>query len=121
MVPKPLLGPILGNDSLTRGLGDAEARLLVEWLVEQVERAAQDLAPLPPPESLVRQLCDRARAVSRFVQLWCYANARGAACQLAATERFPWPLPADEQDPYELMRSILAWEADRAAAPAVHD
>jgi hypothetical protein len=113
MVPKPLLGPILDNDSLTRGLGDSEARLLVEWLVDQVERLAADIAPLPPSDTLVRQLCRRARSVSRFVHLWCHAGARGAACQLAATERFPWPLPTDAIDPYELMRSILAWEADR--------
>ena len=28
---KPLLSPILDNDLLTRGLGDPEARMLVEW------------------------------------------------------------------------------------------
>src|SRR5438477_10403969 len=113
MISKALLSPILDNDSLTRGLGDAEARLLVEWLVDQVERVCDDLAPLPTPPTLVNRLCGRARSISRFVQLWCYTNARGAACQLAATERFPWPLPTDTADPYELMYTILTWEADR--------
>src|SRR5437764_1402773 len=113
MIPKPLLSPILDNDNLTRGLGDAEARLLVEWLVDQVERVSDDLAPLPTPPKLVNRFCDRARSISRFVHLWCYAEARGAAYQLAATERFPWPLPIEAADPYELMHSILSWEADR--------
>ncbi|MBV9124983.1 MAG: hypothetical protein JO112_16640, partial [Planctomycetes bacterium] len=37
---KPFWSPILQDDALTRGLGDPEARVLVEWLVEQVERLA---------------------------------------------------------------------------------
>jgi len=37
MVAKELLSPILQDDSLTRGLGDAEARVLVEWLVDRSE------------------------------------------------------------------------------------
>ena len=111
MVPKLLLEPILDNDRLTRGLGDAEASLLVEWLVDQVERISAEIAPQPTPAHLVSRLCSRGRAISRFIQLWCYANAHGAACQLAATERFPWPLPTAPADPYELMHSILAWEA----------
>lgn len=118
MVPKPLLDPIWENDALTRGLGDAEARLLVEWLVERVEQLAEELAPVPVPDYLVRRWCGRARSLSRFVQLWCYANAHGAACQLAATERFPWPLPTEPCDPYELMDRILAWETDREVSNA---
>lgn len=121
MVPKLLLDPILANDHLTRGLGDAEARLLVEWLVDQVERLAAELDPIPASETLVRRLCHRARSVSRFVQLWCHSNARGAACQLAATERFPWPLPTEAVDPYELMHSILHWETDRESEPNLYN
>ena len=41
MLAKRLLSHILDNEALTRGLGDPEARLLVEWLVEQAERLAQ--------------------------------------------------------------------------------
>src|SRR5438132_8189550 len=37
MQANPLLHHILDDDALTRCLGDAEARVLVEWLVEQAE------------------------------------------------------------------------------------
>jgi hypothetical protein len=111
MLVKPLLSHILDNDALTRGLGDAEARILVEWLVER----AEDLAEAAPSEETawggLKRLCRRARAIGRFVGLWCHHHEPGAAGQLAAAERFTWPLPDGPTDPCELMQSILEWEA----------
>ena len=109
MCLKPLLRPILNDDGLTRGLGDAEARALVEWLVARAEErhASAGLDAVPAE---VARLCRRARAIARFVWLWCYQDAFGAACQLAATERFTWPLPTEATDPYDLMTEILFWE-----------
>jgi hypothetical protein len=103
---------IVNDEALTRGLADPEARLLVEWLVEQAEVLA---ARLPCEDTLaeaIRRLCRRARAISRFVRLWCHDRARGAACQLAAAERFAWPLPTTPLDPFDLMQLILGYEAD---------
>ena len=105
----PLLRDILDDDALTRGLGDAEARVLVEWLVEETER----LAEVGPPEIAareVRRLCKRGRAVAHFVRLWSLDHAWGPALQLAATERFAWPLPDTQLDPCELMQEIVFWE-----------
>jgi hypothetical protein len=107
---KTLLAPILGDDNLTRGLGDAEARILVEWLVERAE--AQHVAVAPEQaHGHVVDLCRRARAISRFVSLWCHQHSHGAACQLAATQRFAFPLPCTDVDPCDLMLDILQWEA----------
>src|SRR5207249_2867963 len=67
-----VLSLIVANEALTRGLADPEARMLIQWLVERAERLA---AAAPPPEVLeaeVTRLCRRARAVARFVSLWCY-------------------------------------------------
>jgi hypothetical protein len=108
----PLIQLVLGDEALTRGLGDAEARVLVERLVERAEGlAAADPAGA---QAELRRLCRRARAFARFVALWGQRRGRGAACQLAASERFAWPLPGGDADPCELMQSILHWEA---AAP----
>lgn len=108
MLARPLLSHILENDALTRGLGDPEARVLVEWLVEQAERLPGADAAL---EQEVEKLCLRARAIGRFVALWCYQRERGAAVQLAASQRFHWPLPTSRTvDPCELMQEILASE-----------
>src|SRR5690348_3835463 len=96
---QPLLRPILDDEALTRHLGDAEARMLVEWLVERAERGAS-----------VAALCRRARAISLFVGLWCYRGDRGAAGQLANAERFDWPLPHADIDPCTLMECILYYE-----------
>jgi hypothetical protein len=106
-----LLHPILTDDALTRGLGDAEARILVEGLVEQAEYLGQ----VGPPEwaaEQVRRLCRRGRAVARFVALWCHNRERGAASQLVASERFSWPMPDSQADPCEVMQSIVTWEAE---------
>ncbi|HWY86054.1 MAG TPA: hypothetical protein VNX28_04985 [Gemmataceae bacterium] len=112
MLSRALLRPILEDDSLTRGLGDAEARVLVEWLVERMESRHASSSMERTREELAFW-CRRARAIGRFVTLWCYQNDHGAACQLAATERFPWPFPPTDADACDLMIDILAWEKDQ--------
>jgi hypothetical protein len=108
---RQLLNHILGDDALTRGLRDPEARMLVEWLVERAEELAQSARPEAAAVAEVERLCRRGRAISRFVGLWCHRGARRAALQLACTERFAWPLPTALMDPCELMQSIIDWEA----------
>ena len=112
VLAKSMMTPILHNDALTRGLADPEARILVEWLVDQAERQAFGTITDEELHQRVQQLCERGRAISRFVSLWCHERQRGAACQLAAVERFTWPLPTDRRiDPCELMHTILQCEA----------
>ena len=114
MLARPLLRQILENESLTRGLADPEARILVEWLVERAELlgaggiSEQILAPA------VHALCLRGRAIARFVALWCHAGQRAGAMQLAASQRFTWPLPnTSDPDPCELMQFILGCEEEQ--------
>jgi hypothetical protein len=104
-----LLRPILHNDNLTRRLGDAEARLLIEWLVEQAE-GIQEIGEAAA-KIVVADLCRRGRSIGRFVTLWCQDGNYAAACQLAASERFAWPLPSGPIDAFDLMQGILAWES----------
>ncbi len=110
MMVDSLLRPILDNDALTRGLGDPEARVLVEWLVEQVEFLARGSGTEDSARRRVDGLCRRARCIGRFVALWAQPHSQGAACQLAATERFRWPLPTPDVDPCDLMQHILRHE-----------
>jgi hypothetical protein len=112
MVANPLLHQILSDERLTHGLGDAEARILVEWLVEQTEDLIKQ-SNASDSATEVNWLCRRGRAVARFVRLWCLERARGAAGQLAAAERFAWPLPPGGADPCELMQAIVSWEGDQ--------
>ena len=106
-----LLRPILSDDALTRHLGDSEARILVEWLVDRAERIETDA----DAEAKVRVLCRRARAIGLFVGLWCHRGQRGAAAQLANAERFDWPLPEPGVDADTVMEHILDYEARMAA------
>jgi hypothetical protein len=107
---KALLEPVLDDELLTRGLGDEEARLLIDWLVDHVELLVQRLSCVERCRHEIGRLCRRARGVSRFVNLWCHQACHGAACQLAASERFTFPLPLPEVDAYDLMREILDFE-----------
>ena len=111
MLARPLLSQILDNDTITRGLGDPEARILVEWLAERAELIADATTDEAAAQGEWAVLCRRARAVGRFVELWCHRGQRGAAIQLAAAERCTWPLPTTAADPCELMQDILDWEA----------
>ena len=113
MQSNPLLRGILNDDALTRGLGDAEARVLVEWLVDAAERLAETATPEIATREVLR-LRLRGRSVARFVQLWSLDHDWGSALQLAATERFPWPMPDTALDPCELMQEIVFWETQAA-------
>jgi hypothetical protein len=107
-----LLRPILADDAFTRHIGDAEARILVEWLVERAEELEGDAQG----EAKVQMLCRRARAIGLFVGLWSYRGQRGAAAQLANAERLDWPLPEPDYEPDEVMEHILLYEGSSAAA-----
>ena len=111
MTDRELFASILDDELLVRGLGDPEARVLVEWLVERTEELAEE-TDRDLIQGDVYALCKRGRAIGRFVQLWCHDQAWGAASQLAAVERFQWPLPSSEQDPCILMINILKWERE---------
>jgi hypothetical protein len=112
MVTKKVLNRILADDRLTHGLHDPEARILVEWLVARTELWADQGMPADSLGKAVERMCRRARACALFVRLWCHQCSPGAAGQLAAAERFSWPLPVTAGvDPCELMLTILAWEA----------
>jgi hypothetical protein len=115
MAVDTLLRQLLQSDALTRGLEDPEARVLVEWLVEMVEQLATEAGAQASLSTTVAQLSQRARAIARFVSLWSQGHRR-AAMQLAAVERFSWPLPTAAIDPCELMKAILSREPVQLAA-----
>lgn len=105
----PLVRHVLRDDAVTRGLGDLEARILVEWLADRAEQ----LAIVSPNEEVAwaatRRLCRKARSVARFVKLWNDEEGPGPAIQFYAAERLTWPLPVGTLDPGVLMSGILRW------------
>lgn len=116
---REILALILDNDRLTRGLDDAEARMLIEWLIQRAELQYAQEPSEQRAVAEVQDLCRRGRSIARFVALWCQESAIGGfgpALQLAATERFSWPLPVGPMDACDLMGQILAWEGRRRCA-----
>ncbi len=83
---------------------------MVEWLVDWAELLGEEAESEASAWNGLRMVCRRARGIGRFVALWSRECSRGAAGQLAAAERFAWPLPITDEDPTELMLRILAWE-----------
>lgn len=110
MLARENLNPILHSESLTRGLDDCEARLLMEWLVDQAEQIGDQAFTQEVTDRRITQLLRRGRSIAHFVQLWCHDQDAAAAYQLAATERFSWPLPSEPTDAFDLMTMILSWE-----------
>lgn len=107
-----LIRGIARDESLTRGLGDVEARMLVEWVVDWAELLTEAARTDADAVQLVNRLTRRGKAIGKFVQLWRDPRHRPAAGQLAAAERFTWPLPHETNvGPPELMEHILNWES----------
>src|SRR5262245_52824490 len=113
MLDRAFLRPILDDDSLTRGLGDIEARLLVEWLADRAENLAASSLSAAARQEKLAELCRRARSVGRFVKLWCYDHQYCGAVQLAGAEATPWPLPQGPEDAPDLIHRLLASEDRR--------
>ena len=107
---EPILRHVLRDEAITRGLGDEEARMLVEWVADWTELLADAARSDEEAWRLAAKVCRRARAIARFVGLWARPRGRGSAIQLAAGERLHWPLPTADVDPPDLMRHILDWE-----------
>lgn len=107
----PLIRGLARDEALTRGLGDVEARMLVEWVTDWGELLAGAAQTDADAADLLARLSRRGKAIGRFVRLWDDPRTRGAAAQLAAVERFAWPLPSSRIDPPDLMHRILDWES----------
>jgi len=117
MPVRELLRPVLDDEALTRGLGDEEARLVVDWLADRAERVVAAHGDTEAAAALA-PLFRRARTACRFVRLWCYDGAPGAAIQLVGAERFDWPLPTKPTDACEIMHQILTFETRAAKITA---
>ena len=127
MLPKLLLAPILDNDALTRGLGDAEARMLVEWLVEEADRRATGadaeeaavrevpaLVPLGAEHQQVRAALVLPRSATRPRCSWQRPNAISGLCPRpgwshASSWNASWP--------GKLARPPIAKAAKRGRSP----
>jgi hypothetical protein len=111
MQSTPMVRQVLFDEALTRGLGDVEARMLVEWLVDWAEMLADLATDEDHTWEQFGRMCRRARVFSRFVALWSEPQSRGAATQLAAVEKLEWALPSQPLEPDELMERILDRES----------
>lgn len=98
---------VLAEEALTRGLGDPEARILMDWLSEQIEHL-----PVLPPTRLaeaVTSLCRQARHARSFVVMWCHEFNHEGAIQLAAVAGLAERLPASNLlHPCDVMEHLLA-------------
>ncbi|MGL4423169.1 MAG: hypothetical protein ACRCZF_21080 [Gemmataceae bacterium] len=105
-----LLREVARDESLTRGLDDVEARMLVEWVIDWAQLFADASKDTAEAQKLVGRVFRRGQAIGRFVKLWCEPNGQPAAAQLFASQRFAWPLPTHRVTAPDLMHSILSWE-----------
>lgn len=100
---------VLDDEGLVDGLGEDEAGLLVEWLVQRTERIAASARQEADAWKQVEALCKRARSITRLVTLACHDNDKIGAAQLAGRDRLPWPLPAGA-DAHQVLQHILSKE-----------
>lgn len=108
MLCSQMIRHVLRDETVTRGLGDIEARMIIEWLTDRAEQIAVS-RPEKDAWSELNLSTRKAKIVSRFVQLWSEKHSRGAAVQLASAERMDWPLPSGDVDSGMLTERILAW------------
>ncbi|MSR30933.1 MAG: hypothetical protein EXR99_05445 [Gemmataceae bacterium] len=93
------LARILDDPALFNGLEEPEAKLLVGWLSDWVEKAVDGESDSVQVERLIQKGWERGRAIRKVFLLWANPESRKNAIQLAATEKLIEFLPASVQDP----------------------
>src|SRR5262249_62140283 len=66
MQSTPLLRHILRDEAVTRGLGDVEARMIVEWMADRDEQIAASDPTEEAAQAPVRPVSRRSRVIA-----WC--------------------------------------------------
>jgi hypothetical protein len=115
MGAEPLYRRLINDESITRGLGDMEARMLVEWLVDWADLLEATIPDESDAQKQVSALRRKAKAIGKFVSLWSDSVSKASAVQLAACERLRFPLPPEDYSGDEVMAGILKWEDEHLA------
>jgi thymidine phosphorylase len=101
-----LIGRILEDENIRGDLTDDAAEPLMEWLVQQAEAIIDQCKSETDARKQIDALCQRGRAIARFVTL-ARENPAEAA-RVAEAEHLPWPLKVPAADEALVMREVLA-------------
>lgn len=109
---KRLVDRVLDDEGLTDGLGDDEARVLVDWLVLQVEAAAASQS-----EENASAACDDLRRRARVIRRIALDLCESGDIESAKARKPQWADRVDRlptSDPVAIIRQLLAWEQENA-------
>jgi hypothetical protein len=79
---QPLLNQIADDESLTAGLADPEAKVLLDWLRQQIKTQVAHAATNAEGRSRFDSLRKRSAAYSRLIAAWCIDADETLARQL---------------------------------------
>ena len=83
---------ILDDEGLTSDLDEAEATVLVKWLVNDVHKIAKDAKSDEAGWKLINAQRQLARKIARSVALF-RDEGNIQASQYATQQQLPWPVP----------------------------
>jgi hypothetical protein len=111
MKPQPFVELLLDNESLTDGIGDAEAKLLMDWALSAVEAEVARLDDREEALDVTAAVGKRCRRLAKVAEALCYdedlPKAQAAMASLGhAHDLAPW-LSAE---PSAFVRQLLEWE-----------
>ena len=111
-----LIGRILEDEGLRGDLADDVAQPLIDWLVQQAERAISQSKSQAAARKQIDALCERGRQIAEFVTQ--AKDDPAAAALLAKAEHLPWPVtPEETADQTKLMCRVLEEENKRYQKP----
>lgn len=114
MEPQRFVERILDDEALTDGIADEEAKLLLRWAVDQVER---QVAPLEDPQEAserTQAVRKRCRALADVVESLCYDEDEETAhrrwSELGNHQELA---PLRRRSPVVVVEQLLKWESVR--------
>lgn len=102
---------VLDDEGLTSGLADPEAKVLMDWLVHNLEAKLPRTKSDAAARELTKTEAARARRLAAIIDKICYNDDRAAAERLwnaAGRTQALNTLPA--ADPVAVARQLIQWE-----------
>lgn len=109
----PFIDRILDDEGITGGLKDAEAKVLVDWLIASLKQRIRAVSDESKAEEISRTLRRRARRIAKITELLCEQHDTHSASEIWKESGSKHSLDELElRDPTGVVKRLIQWETE---------
>jgi hypothetical protein len=105
---KQVIVTMLRRERLSADLDDSESKILLDWLVDSIERLGKQSLGKSVIDIEVKKLIEKARVLSKIVCLWNKRKTNSGCFQLLASSNLEDCIPTPNATSLELLESLVS-------------